>query len=185
MRCSGDRVKVRYAHRNPSLASYVNRQTKLLRLVRSRMRDRHLSPRTEQAYLGWIVRYIRYHGHVVPQRLVSEAEIVAYLTHFAAERRAARSTQMQALSVLLLLYRDILGVHVGDLRRVLRSSSPTRSPTVFSRGDVRALLAHMQGTHRLIALLFYTDVSTTMIYTHVLNRGRLGVRSPADGLVEG
>ena len=116
------------------------------------MRARHLSPRTEQAYLGWIVRYIRYHGTRDPAAL-GEAEIVAYLTHHAAERRVSRSTQMQALSALLLLYREILGVDVGDLRRVLRSSSPTRLPTVLSRGDVRAMLAQMRGTHRVIALL--------------------------------
>ena len=115
------------------------------------MRARHLSPRTEQAYLGWIVRYIRYHGTRHPAAL-GETEIVASLTHLAAERRVSRSTQMQALSALLLLYREILGVPVGDLRRVLRSSSPTRLPTVLSRGDVRAFLAHMRGTHRLMAL---------------------------------
>ena len=118
------------------------------------MRARHLSPRTEQAYLGWIVRYIRYHGTRHPAAL-GEAEIVAYLTHLAAERLVSRSTQMQALSALLLLYREILGVQVGDLRRVLRSSSPTRLPTVLSRGDVRALLAQLHGTYRLIALLLY------------------------------
>ena len=77
------------------------------------MRARHLSPRTEQAHLGWIVRYIRYHGTRHPAEL--------------GERPA----------------------------RVLRPSSPTRLPTVLSRGDVRALLAQMQGTHRLIALLLY------------------------------
>ena len=75
------------------------------------------------------------------------------MTHLAAERRVARSTQMQALSALLLLYRDVLGVAMSDVRQALRSNAPTRLPAVLSRGDVRALLAQLRGTHRLIALL--------------------------------
>ena len=150
------------------------------------MRARHLSPRTEQAYLGWIVRYIRYYGMRHPAEL-GEAEIVAYLTHLAAERRVSRSTQMQALSALLLLYREILGVPMGDLRRVLRSSSPTRLPTVLSRGDVRALLAHMRGTHRLIALLLYgaglrlMECLTLRVKDVDVERGKIRVRRGKGG----
>lgn len=118
------------------------------------MRARHLSARTEQAYVGWILRYIRYHGSRHPAEL-GEAEVVAYLTYLADERRVSRSTQMQALSALLLLYRDVLAIPVGDLRRVLRSTSPTRLPAVLSRGEVRALLGQLHGTMRLIALLLY------------------------------
>ena len=68
---------------------------KLLSLVRGRMRARHMSPRTGQAYVGWIIRYIRYHGTRHPATL-GEEDIVACLTHLAAERGVARSTQMQA-----------------------------------------------------------------------------------------
>ena len=67
------------------------------------MLARHLSPRTVQAYVGWIVRNIRYHGTRHPREL-GKAEVVAYLTYLAVERRVSRSTQMQALSALLLLY---------------------------------------------------------------------------------
>ena len=118
------------------------------------MRARHLSPRTERAYVGWILRYIRYHGTRHPTEL-GEAEIVAYLTYLADERRMSRSTQMQALSALMLLYRDVLGVAVSDLRRVLRSTSPTRLPAVLSRDEVRALLAALRGRMRLIGVLLY------------------------------
>ena len=127
---------------------------KLLAQVKGRMRARHLSPRTEQAYLGWIIRYIRYHGTRHPSEL-GEAEIVAYLTYLADERRMARPTQMQALSALMLLYREVLAVPIGDLRRVLRSSSPTRLPTVLNRSEVRALIAKLHGSSRLIAVLLY------------------------------
>ena len=95
-------------------------QPRLLAQVKGRMRARHLSPRTEQAYVGWIIRYIRYHGTRHPTEL-GESAIIAYLTHLAAERRVSRSTQMQALSALLLLYREVLAIPVGDVRRVLRS----------------------------------------------------------------
>ena len=90
---------------------------RLLAQVKSRMRARHLRRRTEQAYLGWILRYIRYHGTRHPVAL-GEPEVLAYLTHLAAERRVSRSTQMQALSVLMLLYREVLAIPMGDLRRV-------------------------------------------------------------------
>ena len=119
------------------------------------MRARHLSPRTEQAYVGWIIRYIRYHGTRHPSEL-GEAEIIQYLTHLAVERHVARSTQMQAMSALLLLYREVLATPVGDLRRVLWSATPTRIPAVLSREEVRLLFAQLQqGTMRLIALLLY------------------------------
>ncbi|HEV7703904.1 MAG TPA: integron integrase [Gemmatimonadaceae bacterium] len=127
---------------------------RLLARVRAHMRARHLSPRTEQAYIGWIIRYVRYHGIRHPNEL-GEPETLAYLTYLAAERHVSRSTQMQALSALMLMYREVLGVEIGDLRRVLRSSSPPRQPAVLTRGEVRRLLAHLRGTTRLIALLLY------------------------------
>lgn len=127
---------------------------RLLTLVKGRMRARHLSPRTVQAYVGWIVRYIRYHGTRHPSTL-GDAEIVAYLTYLADERRVSRSTQMQALSALLLLYREVLAVPVGDLRRVLHSNSPARLPAVLSREEVRAVVRRLHGTTRLIAALLY------------------------------
>jgi integron integrase len=118
------------------------------------MRARHLSPRTERAYLGWILRYIRYHGTRHPAEL-GEAEVVAFLTHLAADRGVSRSTQMQALSALMLLYREVLRISIGDLRRALRSFSPTRLPAVLTRDEVRDLLAELRGTTRLVAILLY------------------------------
>ena len=127
---------------------------RLLTQVKGRMRARHLSPRTVQAYVGWIIRYIRYHGTRHPSEL-GETEIVAYLTYLAAERRVSRSTQMQALSALLLLYREVLAIPMGDLRRVLRSNAPPQLPAVLSREEVRMLLGRLSGTMGLIGLLLY------------------------------
>ena len=118
------------------------------------MRARHLSPRTEQAYTAWIVRYIRYHGVRHPAEL-GDAEIVAFLTHLADVRCVARSTQMQALSALMLLYREVLRQPGDDLRRVLRSTAPTRMPAVLSRDEVAQLLDALEGTAHTIGLLLY------------------------------
>ena len=102
------------------------------------MRTRHLSPRTEQAYVAWIIRYIRYHGTRHPAEL-GDADIMAFLTYLAAERKVSRSTQMQALSVIQLLYNEVLDRPVCDLRRVLRSTNPARLLAVLRRDEVRTL----------------------------------------------
>jgi integron integrase len=127
---------------------------RLLSRVRAHMRARQLSPRTEQSYTAWIIRYVRYHHMRHPCKL-GEADIVAFLTYLAAEKGVARSTQMQALSALMLLYREVLGIEIGDIRNVLRSFAPTRLPAVLSRAEVRLLLEHLHGTTQLVALLLY------------------------------
>jgi integron integrase len=159
---------------------------RLLDEVKGRMRARHLSPRTEQAYLGWIRRYIRYHGTRHPGEL-GEREIVAYLTYLAAERRVSRPTQMQALSALVLLYREVLGVAIGDLRAVLRSTAPTRLPAVLGRGEVRAVLEQLHGTYRLIGLLLYgaglrlMECVTLRVKDVDVERGEIRVRRGKGG----
>jgi len=161
-------------------------QPRLLDQVKGRMRARHMSPRTEQAYLAWIVRYIRYHGTRHPREL-GEREIVAYLTYLADARRVSRSTQMQALSALMLLYREVLELPVGDLRRVLRSTTQARLPAVLTRGEVRALLGQLHGASRLIALLLYgaglrlMECLTLRLKDLDLERGEIRVRRGKGG----
>ena len=132
----------------------MSAKPRLLDQVKGRMLARHLSPRTVQAYVGWIIRYIRYHGTRHPGEM-GEADVVAYLTYLASERRVSRSTQMQALSALMLLYRDVLDIPLPDLRRALRSNAPRHLPAVLSRAEVRSVLAQLEGTTRLIALILY------------------------------
>jgi integrase-like protein len=87
---------------------------KLLTRMRGMMRVRHLGPRTEQPYLAWVRRFARYHGLRHPADM-REPEVIAYLTHLAVERRVSRSTQMQALSALLFLYREVFRLPLWTL----------------------------------------------------------------------
>ena len=242
----------------------------LLRRSQSIMRLRHYSLRTQTAYLHWIVRYIRFHRRRHPDGL-REAEVLAFLGHLREARHVAASTQTQALSALLSLYRDVLDAPLRIAGKIPRARAPERLPVVLSRAEVARVVAELEGTPKLVALLLYgsglrlsealalrvkdidferreltmrrgkgakdrvtmlpdslgpvlvrqlkragiakraschtfrhsfathllesgydirtvqellghRDVSTTMQYTHVLNRGGLGVRSPADQL---
>lgn len=127
---------------------------RLLDIVREALRSRHYSARTEKAYCLWIERFIRFHGMRHPAEM-GEAEINAYLTHLAVERDVAASTQNQALSALLFLYRYVFGVELGDFGDVVRARKPKRLPVVMARDEVRAVLAQLDGDAWLMASLLY------------------------------
>ena len=126
----------------------------LLDDLRSRIRARHMSRRTEQAYASWADRYIRFHRGRHPARMGTR-EIDAFLTYLSVRRGVAASTHNQAASALLFLYREVLGLEVERPGRVVRARSPTRLPVVLTPTEVRSILDRMQGTHRLIATLLY------------------------------
>ena len=131
---------------------------KLLDQVRQTARVKHFSYRTEQAYVHWIERFIRYQGIRHPNTM-GAPEVEQFLTHLAVAGRVAASTQNQALGALLFLYRDVLGQEIGDLNAV-RARRPVRVPLVLSVGEVRALLAaldHLPTTepYALMARLMY------------------------------
>ncbi|MFQ5891083.1 MAG: integron integrase [Gemmatimonadota bacterium] len=130
------------------------RDSRLLDRVRAAIRTRHLSLRTEEAYLSWIRRFLRFHRELDPEEM-GAAEIEAFLTHLATRRRVAASTQSQATSALLFLYREVLGVDVERARRIVRARTPTRLPVVLSRDEVRAVLGQLRGTKRIMGALLY------------------------------
>lgn len=125
-----------------------------LHQVREAIRLRHMSIRTEEVYLHRIRQFIVFHGKRHPATLGVE-EIRAYLSHLAVEGNVAASTQNVALAALLFLYRDVLRTDLPYIDGVERAKRPSRVPTVFTRGEVKALLAHLDGTHHLMASLLY------------------------------
>ncbi|MBL8615682.1 MAG: integron integrase [Deltaproteobacteria bacterium] len=122
--------------------------------AREAMRLRHLSPRTEEAYLGWMRRYHEFNGRRDPARFGAE-QVTAFLTQLVRERDVSASTQNQALSALLFLYREVLGIDLPWLDELVRAQRPARLPVVLSRDEVRAVLREMDGTPRLMSALLY------------------------------
>ncbi len=128
-------------------------QPKLLDRVRHACRVRHYSIRTEDAYHDWIERFIRFHKIRHPNTM-GEPEVNAFLTSLAVENNVAASTQNQALCALLFLYQHVLGRPLNELK-VVRANRTRRLPIVLNRNEVRALLANLDGTPRLIGVTLY------------------------------
>lgn len=118
------------------------------------VRVRHYSIRTEQAYVGWVKRYILFHGKRHPRDMGVE-EVSAFLSHLAMDRNVAASTQNQALNALVFLYKAVLDRPLGELQGVVRAKKPRRLPVVLSRNEVTQVLRHLQGLHWLAACLLY------------------------------
>ncbi len=113
-----------------------------------------MSPRTEEAYVAWIRRFILFHRKRHPSEMGVD-EVAAYLSWLATARQLSASTQNQALSALLFLYRDVLRIELPPLPSVVRARTPVRLPVVLTRSEVRAVLAELAGPVRLIGLLLY------------------------------
>jgi len=131
-----------------------DREPKLLDQVSRAIRARHFSWRTERAYVGWIKRFILFHGKRHPAGL-GEAEVTAFLTHLATRDRVSSSTQNQALSAIIFLYRTVLGRNLEWMESVVRAKRAARLPIVLTRDEVRAILAEMRGTPWLMVSLMY------------------------------
>jgi len=130
------------------------RGPRLLEVVRARMRRRGMSLRTEDAYLGWIRRFVLVNGKRHPLEMGS-AEVEAFLTMLAARDRVAASTQNQALAALLFLYREVLGMELPWMDSIQRAKRPQRVPVVLSLAEVDRVLAAMVGRSWLVASLLY------------------------------
>ena len=128
---------------------------KLLDQVRDALRLKHYAIRTEEAYVDWIRRFILFHDKRHPREM-GTPEIRAFLTHLAVERHVAASTQTQAFSALLFLYREVLQQELDPLDlEAIRARKPRRLPTVLTKAEVQAVLRQMSGTQRLVAQLLY------------------------------
>lgn len=121
--------------------------------ARTAMRSRHLSPRTETAYLAWSRRFLAQAGGA-PEGL-DEAAVGRFLSALAVEGQVSASTQNQALNALLFLFEHGLGKKLGLIEGVVRAKRPQRLPVVLSKEEIRRVLGHMQGPTRLMAMLLY------------------------------
>lgn len=128
--------------------------SRLLDHVRTVIRIKHYSIRTEQAYVQWIRRYILFHGKRHPREL-GAAQLSAFLSHLAVRGRVAASTQNQALNAILFLYREVLKQNLPWIEGVQRAKRPQRVPVVLTRTEVRHVLAQLEGTVWLMAGLSY------------------------------
>lgn len=129
-------------------------EPKLLDRMRIHLRTKHYSIRTEEAYVAWARRYILYHHKRHPSAM-GAPEINDFLSFLAVERNVSVSTQNQALSAILFLYREILGDEVPWLSNLVRASRPERLPTVLTPDEVRSVIARMDGLPQLVARLLY------------------------------
>jgi integron integrase len=130
------------------------REPKLLERVRDAIRVRHMSLRTEKAYLHWIRRYILFHGKRHPREM-GETEINAFLTHLAVEGQVSASTQTQALCALLFLYRTVLEKEVGELEGLVRAKRRRKLPVVLTAEEVKRILSQLEGEDRIFLSLLY------------------------------
>ncbi len=129
-------------------------QPMLLDRVRATARLRHLSLHTEEAYVGWIRRFILFH-HKQHPALMAEEEVRSFLSHLAVTEHVAASTQNQALAALLFLYRDVLDSPLIHIDGILRAPRKQKVPVVFTHEEAISVLAQMSGVHRLMAQLLY------------------------------
>jgi integron integrase len=127
---------------------------KLLDHVRNCIRTKHLSIRTEEAYLNWIKRYILFHHKKHPS-VMCEPHIEQFHTYLAVEKQVSASTQNQALNAVLFLYREVLHIKIGDLHDIIRAKRTQRIPVVFAKKEIDSILLHLHGSRWLMCALLY------------------------------
>jgi integron integrase len=154
---------------------------RLLPTLRAAIRLRQFSRRTEDAYVGWVVRFVRFHGLRPPTEL-AEREVMAFLTHLAVERRVAPSTLAQALAAISFLYREVLRVPLGHLGQIPQIKGPVRLPVVLTRAEVQLVLGQLRERMWLIGMLLYggglrlLECLTLRVKDVDLERGELWIR---------
>ncbi len=131
------------------------RYSSLLEAIKTEIRTRHYSYRTETAYIDWVRRFVAFHDYADPRDLDSASAVKAYLDYLAVNREVAASTQNQALNALVFFYGQVLGAPLGQMDEFVRAKRPQRLPEVMTREEVEALLSGMDGVPGLMAGLMY------------------------------
>ncbi len=160
----------------------ASRPPRLLELMRNTLRVKHYSYRTEESYLGWVRRYILFHGKQHPRDLGAK-ELTVFLSHLAVQGKVSAATQNQALAAVLFLYRNVLEMELPWLEDVVRAKRPQRLPVVLSRGEVEKLLAELDGVTGLFVSLLYgsglrlTEGLRLRVQDVDFERGEITIRS--------
>src|SRR5688500_13721050 len=139
---------------SPPTADDTAAPPRILDQVRTHIRARHYSLRTEKAYVDWVRRYVHFHGRRHPRQLSAE-HVGAFLSSLANDRHVAASTQNQALAAILFLYKEVLRIELPWMDGIARARRPKHLPVVLTQAEAHAVLGRMQGTHALIAKLMY------------------------------
>jgi site-specific recombinase XerD len=122
--------------------------------MRDAIRVRHLARSTEDCYVNWVRRFILFHGKRHPAEM-GKREVEAFLTHLAVDDHVSGSTQTQALSAILFLYRHVLECELGWLENVVRAKRSSHIPAVFTHGEAKSVLLRMMGLNGLVGRLLY------------------------------
>ena len=138
----------------PPSGPAIQRPPRLLDSVRERIRVKHYAMRTEKTYVDWVRRFVVFHGKRHPREM-GAAEVEAFLSHLAVVRNVSASTQNQAKSALLFLYKEVLGIALPWLDEITQARVSRRLPVVLTVREVKALLDELEGTTGLIAALLY------------------------------
>ena len=126
---------------------------KLLDQVRAAIQKKHYSIRTEESYISWIKRFVKYHGLRHPGEM-GEAEIQQFLNHLAVKEKVAASTQNQALCAIIFLYTQVLKQEVGTIENIVWAKKPKKLPVVFTRKEAQAVLNQLSGMNWLTNLFY-------------------------------
>ncbi len=165
----------------PIPPTLLQSKPRLLAMMRRQLRLGHYSHRTEQAYLGWVRRYVKFHGYRHPRDL-EERDVVEFLRVLVEEQRVSASTQAQAQAALVFLYKEVLGRPLKLAGLVPRGRLVTRVPVVLDVGEVGQVLAQLTGVYHLIGLLLYgsglrlVECLTLRVKDIDLVRGEIRVR---------
>jgi len=132
----------------------MSESPRLLDQLRQQIRLRHYSYRTEQAYVGWVRRYILFHNRRHPADM-GATEVEAFLSHLASDRNVAAAPQAQALAAVLFLYKAVLDTQLPWLDNIVRANRPRRLPVVLTQAEARAVIGHIDGAQWLVTNLLY------------------------------
>ncbi len=131
------------------------KKKKLLDIVRDKVRFKHYSLSTERTYVHWIKHYIFFHNKKYPVEM-GRNEIELYLTYLATEKHVSSSTQNQAFSAILFLYREVLGLDISEWNiQALRAQERKHIPVVLTKDEVQNVLYHINGIYKLMVTLMY------------------------------